>query len=57
MIQNYNIKNSSNSIRKLRETYPDLKWQEGKLLNGTSRTAIQNWVSNMEYFKACIRED
>ena len=36
----------SNSVRKLRETYPDLKWQEGKLLNGTSRTAIQNWAAN-----------
>ena len=47
----------SNSVRKLRETYPNLKWQEGKLLNGTSRTAIQKWVRDMENFKACVRED
>lgn len=38
----------SNSVKELRKTYPDLKWQDGKLLNGTNHNAIQNWVSNVE---------
>ena len=37
----------SNSVKELRKTYPDLEWQDGKLLNGTSRNAIRNWVSNV----------
>lgn len=28
------------SAKALRESYPDLKWQEGKLLNGANRNAI-----------------
>ena len=34
----------SNSVKVLKKTYPGLKWEEGRLLNGTSRNAIQNWV-------------
>lgn len=37
----------ANSVKELRKTYPDLEWQDGKLLNGTSRNAIQNWVSDV----------
>ena len=37
----------SNSVKELRKAYPDLVWQDGKLLNGASRNAIQNWVSDM----------
>ena len=37
----------SNSVRELRKAYPDLEWQDGKLLNGASRNAIQNWVSDV----------
>lgn len=37
----------SGSVKALRETYPDLKWQEGKLLNGVNRNAIQNWVRDV----------
>ena len=37
----------SGSVKALRETYPDLKWQEGKLLNGANRNAIQNWVRDV----------
>lgn len=33
-----------NSVEELRKTYPDLKWQDGKLLNGSSRNTIQSWV-------------
>ncbi len=36
-----------NSVRTLRKAYPDLEWQDGKLLNGVSRNAIQNWVSDV----------
>ena len=35
------------SVKELENTYPDLNWQEGKLLNGTSRNAIQNWVGDI----------
>ena len=35
------------SVRALRKAYPDLKWQDGKLLNGSSRNAIQNWISDV----------
>ena len=34
----------SNSVKELRKAYPDLEWQDGKLLNGVSRNAIQNWA-------------
>ena len=37
----------SNSIKKLRKAYPDLGWQDGKLLNGTSKNAIRNWVGEV----------
>ncbi|MCD7816181.1 MAG: NAD(P)H-dependent oxidoreductase [Bacteroides sp.] len=30
------------SVKELRKSYPDLKWQEGKLLNGANRNDIQN---------------
>ena len=35
------------SVKELKRAYPDLKWQDGKLLNGVSRNTVQNWVNNM----------
>ena len=35
------------SVRALRKAYPDLEWQDGKLLNRASRNAVQNWVSGL----------
>ena len=37
----------SNSVKELRKAYSDLEWQDGKLLNGSSRNAVQNWVSDV----------
>ena len=37
----------SNSIKELRKAYPDLGWQDGKLLNGTGKNAIRNWVGEV----------
>ena len=37
----------SNSVKELRKAYPDLEWQDGKLLNGASRNAIQNWAGDV----------
>ena len=37
----------NNSVRELRKAYPDLEWQDGKLLNGVNRNAVQNWVNNV----------
>ncbi len=37
----------SNSVKELRKTYPDLEWQDGKLLNGASGNSIQNWVRDV----------
>ena len=37
----------SNSVKELRKAYPDLEWQDGKLLNRVSRNAVQNWVRDV----------
>lgn len=37
----------SNSVKELRKAYPGLNWQDGKLLNGINRNAIQNWISSV----------
>ena len=37
----------SNSVNELKNAYPDLEWQNGRLLNGTSRNAIRDWVGGM----------
>lgn len=37
----------SNSVKELRKAYPDLKWLDGKLLNGVSRNAIRNWTNDV----------
>lgn len=36
-----------NSVKELRKAYPDLEWQEGKLLNSASRNTVQNWVNDV----------
>ena len=35
------------SVKELRKAYPDLNWQDGKLLNGANRNTIQNWVGDV----------
>ena len=37
----------SNSVKELRKAYPDLEWQDGKLLNGTSLNVIQDWINDV----------
>ena len=37
----------NNSVKELRKAYPDLLWQNGKLLNGIGRNAVQSWVENV----------
>ena len=37
----------SNSVKELREAYPNLEWQDGKLLNRASRNTVQNWVGDV----------
>lgn len=37
----------SNSVSELKKSYPSLNWKEGKLLNGMSNDAIQNWITNL----------
>ena len=36
----------SNAGKDLRKTYPDMKWQEGKLLNGSTEEEIKEWIKN-----------
>ena len=36
-----------NSVKELRKAYPDLEWQDGKLLNRASRNTVQNWVNDV----------
>ena len=37
----------SNSVKELRKAYPDLEWQDGKLLNGASGNTVRNWVGDV----------
>lgn len=37
----------NNSVKELNKTYPNLKWIEGKLLNGSSRNSIRNWIEGI----------
>ena len=34
-----------NSVKILRKDYPDVKWQDGKLLNGVTQKEVNVWVS------------
>ncbi len=36
-----------NSVKELRKAYPDLEWQDGKLLNRVCRNTVQNWVGDV----------
>ena len=38
----------NNSVKMLRETYPELDWHDGRLLNGASRDAVRNWVNGVK---------
>ena len=31
----------------LKTAYPDVNWKEGKLLNGTSKKEMENWISGL----------
>ena len=35
-----------NSVKQLKQNYPDLLWQEGKLLNGASQAEVDAWVKS-----------
>ena len=37
----------SNSVKELRKAYPDLEWQDGRLLNRANRNTVQNWVNDV----------
>lgn len=37
----------SKSVDDLKNTYPDLNWKEGKLLNRTSEKAIREWTDGL----------
>ena len=34
----------SNAEKELQETYPDMKWQKGRLLNGVAKEDIKKWT-------------
>lgn len=33
-----------NSVKELKKAYPDINWQEGKLLNGADENSIRQWL-------------
>lgn len=35
-----------NSVKQLRKAYPDVNWQDGRMLNGVSENDIKDWVKN-----------
>ena len=39
----------ANSAAALKETYPDIDWKEGKLLNRASAGDIREWVGKLGY--------
>lgn len=36
------------SVNALKKEYPEIKWQEGRLLNNPSASSLQNWLSNLQ---------
>lgn len=36
-----------NSVSRLKSTYPEIHWKEGKLLNRTSQKAIAEWIESL----------
>lgn len=34
-----------NSVKELKKAYPDINWQEGKLLNGMDEKAMREWTN------------
>lgn len=57
-IESYNLKGKTvipfstsggsgvqNSVKMLKKTYPDINWQEGKLLNGATQGEINQWLN------------
>lgn len=39
----------TNSVTTLKESYPELNWKEGKLLNRTSESDIRKWIGDLKY--------
>ena len=37
-----------NSVTALKNSYPDIDWEEGKLLNGANKTQISNWIKELK---------
>ena len=37
-----------NSVAKLKQSYPDLNWKDGKLLNRADRATLQQWVESLK---------
>lgn len=35
-----------NAVRQLKASYPDIKWQDGRLLNHTNKAEIEKWINN-----------
>lgn len=36
-----------NSVKQLRKLYPDVKWQDGRLLNGATAKSVKKWVESL----------
>lgn len=37
-----------NSVSQLRKLYPDVNWQDGKMLNGATKKTISEWVDKQD---------
>lgn len=38
----------NNSVNVLKKTYPDLKWEKGRLLNSANRKMLQGWIDDLK---------
>lgn len=36
------------AVKDLKKTYPKVNWKEGRLLNGTDKAQLQNWITSLK---------
>ena len=37
------------SVKDLRSKYPDIEWEDGKLLNGAGKSAVEKWIKQLDF--------
>lgn len=37
------------SVKDLRSKYPDIRWEDGRLLNGAGKSAVEKWIKQLNF--------